>query len=74
MEVSKLKDQNIRQTESRIGLQSYNNNRKWTCTILKALVEAGKKVLGLRRRKKEEWFAMGTWEKIEARKGKRQEG
>ena len=35
------------------------------------LVEAGKKVLGPRRRKKEEWITTDTWKKIEDRKEKK---
>jgi len=34
-------------------------------------VEAGKKVLGPRKRKKEEWISSDTWKKIEDRKGKK---
>ena len=35
------------------------------------LVEAGKKVVGPRRRKKEEWITTNTWKKIEDRKEKK---
>ena len=35
------------------------------------LMEAGKKVLGPRRRKKEEWITTDTWKKIEHRKEKK---
>jgi len=37
-----------------------------------AFMEAGEKVLGFKKRKKEEWIQGETWEKIETKRGVKQ--
>ena len=73
--MGKLKDPKVRKTyqteirnrfavlldQQEMGLYQFNQT----------LVEAGKKVLGPRRRKKEEWITTNTWKKIEDRKEKK---
>ena len=75
LDVRKLKDPNVRRTyqteiknrfavlleQQEMDLYQFNQT----------LVEAGKKVLGPRRRKKEEWITTDTWKKIEDRKEKK---
>ena len=71
LDVRKLKDPNVRRTyqteiRNRFAVlldQQENDLYKFNQT----LVEAGKKVLGPRRRKKEEWITTDTWKKIEDR-------
>lgn len=75
MDVGKLKDPNVWKT--------YQTEIRNRCAVLldqqemdlyqfnQTLVEAGKKVLGPRRKKKEEWITTDTWRKTEDRKEKK---
>ena len=75
LDVRKLKDPNVRrtyQTEIRNRFAVLLEQQEMDLyQFNQTLVEAGKKVLGPRRRKKEEWIRTDTWKKIEDRKEKK---
>ena len=75
LDVRKLKNPNARrtyQTEIRNRFAALLDQQEMDLYQVKqTLVEAGKKVLGPRRTKKEEWITTDTWEKIEDRKEKK---
>ena len=75
LDVGKLKDPNVRktyQTEIRNRFAVLLDQQEMDLyQFNQTLVEAGKKVLGPRRRKKEEWITTDTWKKIDARKEKK---
>ena len=75
LDVGKLKDPNIRktyQTEIRNRFAVLLDQQEMDLSQFnQILVEAGKKILGPRRRKKEEWITTNTWKKIEDRKEKK---
>ena len=75
LDVGKLQDPNVRktyQTEVRNSFAVLLDQQEMDLyQFNQTLVEAGKKVLGPRRRKKEEWITTDTWKKIEGRKEKK---
>ena len=75
MDVGKLKDPNVRktcQTEIRNRFTVLLDQQEMDLyQFNQTLAEAGKKVLGPRRRKKEDWISRVTWKKIEDRKEKK---
>ena len=75
LDVRKLKDPNVRrtyQTEIRNRFAVLLDQQEMDLyQFNQTLVEAGKKVLGPGRRKKEKWITMDTWKKMEDRKEKK---
>ena len=73
--MGKLKDPKVRktyQTEIRNRFAVLLDQQEMDLSQFnQILVEAGKKILGPRRRKKEEWITTNTWKKIEDRKEKK---
>ena len=73
--MGKLKDPKVRktyQTEIRNRFAVLLDQQEMDLSQFnQILVEAGKKILGPRRRKKEEWITTDTWKKIEDRKEKK---
>ena len=75
LDVRKLKDPNVRrtyQTEIRNRFAVLLDQQEMDLyQFNQTLVDTGKKVLGTRRRKKEEWIKTDMWKKIEDRKEKK---